>query len=308
MKKTLLLSAAIVAAFSAFAQDNVYLESDYYVIGSNVNGKSWSLAQEDCKFESKGGGIFEWNGEYLGTGFKINDGTWDNNDLNFGAGELLVLGENYYCVAAGSSGNIAFAESEGVSFSGLNNPKVVLNVANAPEEIIIVVTGEKTGVIKWYITGTFNDWKIDEDEAAIELEDLGGKKYEAKGVEFTEDTITEDGYNTFKISSTGWADQFGQGDSGIEFGAGVDEGVLDIVGGEGGACPFYGIGKYDVEWDGNSHYIKFTESAGDFVNEIVAANGQAVYYNLQGARVSEPTNGIFIQTLNGKSSKVLIRK
>ncbi len=306
MKKALLLSAAVVAAFSAFAQTD-YLNSDYYMIGSNVNGKSWSLAQEDCKFEAKGGGVFEWNGETLGTGFKINNGTWDNNDLNFGCGDLLVLGEPYYCVAAGSSGNISFAEDNGVAFASLKNPKVVLNVANAPDQITIVVTGEKDGVIKWYITGTFNNWAIGDDAAAIELTDLGNKKYEAKDVEFTSETVTEDGYNTFKISSTGWSTQYGQGDSGIEFGVGVDEGILDLVGGEGGACPIYYEGTYNVSWDGNTCTIAFTEASA--VNEVLeASNGKAEYYNLQGVRVAEPANGLYIQTLNGKATKVLIRK
>ena len=36
--------------------------------------------------------------------------------------------------------------------------------------------------------------------------------------------------------------------------------------------------------------------------------GEAVFYNLQGVRVNNPENGIFIKVVNGKSSKVLIRK
>lgn len=306
MKKTLLLSAAVVAAFSAFAQTD-YLSSDYYMIGSNVNNNSWTLAEPSCKFENKGAGIFEWNGEYLGTGFKINNGTWDNDEINFGSGDKLVLGEPYYAVAAGSSGNIEFAEEDGVAFAALKNPKVVLNVANAPEEITLIVTGEKDGVVKWYVTGTFNDWAIDSEDA-IELTDLGGKIYEAKGINFSVNADPELGCGTFKIASTGWGTQYGQGDSGIVFGAGIDEGVLDIIGGEGGACPIYYEEAMDLKWDGNTATIYFTEAGSDFVNEINAANGEAVYYNLQGARVANPENGLFIQSLNGKATKVLIRK
>ncbi len=306
MKKALLLSAALFATCTAFAQD--YLTADYYMIGSNVNGHVWALTEPDCKFENKGAGIFEWNGETLGTGFKINNGAWEDA-FNFGAGEKLTLGEPYYLVVAGSSGNIDFAEEDGVAFASLKNPKVVLDVTKAPEEVTITVTGEKDGVVKWYFTGTFNGWAINDEEAALALDDLGDKKYELKGVELSADTADENlGCNTFKIASTGWGEQFGQGDSGIEFGAGIDEGVLDVVGGEGGACPIYYEGKIDLTWDGTTHTISFTEANNDFVSEINAANGEAVYYNLQGARVANPENGLFIQTLNGKATKVLIRK
>ena len=317
MKKTLLLSAAVVAAFSAFAQTD-YLSSDYYVIGDNVNGLSWTLginddgtlneAAQSCKFENKGAGIFEWNGEFLGTGFKINNGTWKNDEINFGSGDKLVLGETYYAVAAGSSGNISFAESDGVNFATLKNPKIVLNVANAPEEITLLVTGEKEGVIKWYVSGTFNNWAINDAAEAVELTDLGGKIYEAKGINFSVNADPELGCGTFKIASTGFATQYGQGDSGIVFGAGIDEGELDEVFGEGGACPIYYEEAMDLKWDGNTNTITFTEAGSDFVNEINAANGEAVYYNLQGARVANPENGLFIQSLNGKATKVLIRK
>lgn len=307
MKKTLLLSAAIVASLSAFGQD--YLAADYYMIGSNVNGHSWAFTEADCKFENKGAGIFEWNGEYLGTGFKINNGAWEDA-FNFGAGQKLVLDEPYFLTVAGSSGNIDFAEKDGVAFAGLKNPKVVLDVTKAPDEVTIVVSGEMDGVIQWYFTGTFNDWSIAGDTAYV-LEDLGDKKYEVKGVNIF--PSEETGYAEFKITSTGWGEQFGayydnEEANGVVFGAGVDEGILDVVGGEGGGCQCYYDGTYDIKWDGNTHTISFTEAGGDLVNEISAANGKAVYYNLQGARVANPENGIFIQTLNGKSSKVLIRK
>lgn len=43
------------------------------------------------------------------------------------------------------------------------------------------------------------------------------------------------------------------------------------------------------------------------VNEIaVDANGAAVYYNLQGARVANPENGVYIRVINGKASKVVL--
>lgn len=46
---------------------------------------------------------------------------------------------------------------------------------------------------------------------------------------------------------------------------------------------------------------------GDGVESIGADNSEAVYYNLQGARVENPENGMFIRVQNGKSTKVAIK-
>lgn len=314
MKKFLLLSAVASTALCGFAQTD-YLNTNYYVIGSKVNnGGAWVCGQADAKFESKGGGVFEWNGTYLETGFKINDGTWDNDEVNFGtatSNELVVLGEELNLIANGGSNNIAFAERDGVKFTGLNNPKIVLNVAGAPDVITITVTGEPTGVEQWFFTGTFNDYTIDSnaEEKGFEpyiFTDLGNKKYELKNVEiFPSEDL---GFAQFKVVSTGWAEQYAAGDTDIEFGAGTDEGELVIVGGDGPGVNCYYDGKYDITWDGNTHIISFKEAEEGAVSEISAANGEAAYFNLQGVRVANPENGLFIQTLNGKATKVLIRK
>ena len=41
--------------------------------------------------------------------------------------------------------------------------------------------------------------------------------------------------------------------------------------------------------------------------EIDSANGEAEYFNLQGIRVDNPTNGIFIRRQGSKVEKVVIR-
>lgn len=305
MKKFLLLSAVALTATAAFAQTD-YLNSDYYVIGTNVNGQSWALAEESAKFEATATpGVFEWNGEELGTGFKVNNGTWDSDDFNFGsAGTDVVLGEAYYLGIGGSTGNMAFAPSaEGVEFSSLKNPKIVLDVTD-PENINIVVTGEESGLMKWYFTGNFNDWAIDDAENAIEMEQDGDV------CKATADIVADPelGYATFKVTKTGWALTYGSNDEAtVAFGAGVYEGTLDEVAGEAGACPFWEDGKWDITWNPETAYIVFSQGE-EAVSEIEAASSEAVYFNLQGVRVANPENGLFIQTVNGKATKVLIRK
>lgn len=49
-----------------------------------------------------------------------------------------------------------------------------------------------------------------------------------------------------------------------------------------------------------------TEGAGVDAIEADAANGEAVYYNLQGQRVANPENGLFIRLQDGKAVKVAL--
>lgn len=41
------------------------------------------------------------------------------------------------------------------------------------------------------------------------------------------------------------------------------------------------------------------------VDEINIENGETVYYNLQGVKVAEPANGVFVKVTNGKATKVI---
>ena len=60
----------------------------------------------------------------------------------------------------------------------------------------------------------------------------------------------------------------------------------------------------------NQQFAKFNYTtyaeAGGGVEGIVAADGEAVYFNLQGVKVANPDHGIFIKVQNGKSSKVAL--
>lgn len=57
--------------------------TEYYIIGG-FNG--WATADPNCQFSATStDGVYELN--YSGTltsGFKVNDGTWTNDNFNFG--------------------------------------------------------------------------------------------------------------------------------------------------------------------------------------------------------------------------------
>ena len=52
--------------------------------------------------------------------------------------------------------------------------------------------------------------------------------------------------------------------------------------------------------------IKYTEWESG-VNDITTAEGEAQYFNMQGVRVANPENGMFIRIQNGKAQKVVIK-
>jgi hypothetical protein len=73
-------------------------------------------------------------------------------------------------------------------------------------------------------------------------------------------------------------------------------------------------GTYDVEaviaiYSGNAqaYPISYTKSETTSVSDINVENGAVEYFNLQGVRVANPTNGIFVRRQGNKVSKVVIR-
>lgn len=235
--------------FSISGQTSDTPETDLYIIGNDVNGKSWELSSADGKMTYVGEGVYEWSGEMLGTGFKINDGTWSNDRFNFGSNDTpLVLGQAYTVSIQG--GNIAFD-----GMTEVREPKVTFNL----NTLTVIVEGQGSGETEWFIAGTFNDWKFDH-----KLTEVSEGIYECKGVVF-------DGAagNEFKITTTGW---------GTQYGSYSDEAVttenlsreLDEVNSSEYACPITLSGTYDVTWNLPKATVSFTPAGSGFGDEEYA--------------------------------------
>ena len=69
----------------------------------------------------------------------------------------------------------------------------------------------------------------------------------------------------------------------------------------------YFVGKYDVTWNPETAEISFVEVTEDAVEEIGVDNGEATYFTLQGVKVMEPANGLYIKVVNGKANKVIVK-
>lgn len=283
MKKLLLAAAMVAGAMSMSAQ-----EVDIYLVGSNINGgKSWECGLPEGKMTYVGEGIYEWDGEVLGTGFKLNDGTWSNPTYNLGTSDICVLGEELFLVESG--GDIGFGDD----FSRVENAHVIFNDNNKS----IIVTGTPAGKPSWYITGDFCDYTLGDDQ---EMTEVGEKVYEKKDLQL-------DNVGYFKVSTTGWAKKYGSYDEELVFGFDIFDHELEEVFGDTGNVAYYMTGTFDVRWDLNNQYITFSEPGENFVEAVEAAENEAQYFNLQGVRVANPEKGLFISVKNGKATKVVIR-
>ena len=287
MKKFLLCAAALFAATTAFA--------DYYVIGSNVNGKSWALAQPDALFEDQGNGIYRWEGEVLGTGFKINDGTWSNDAYNIGGnGATIEAGVPYAYGTGSSSSDIGLYE-----VTVVNKPVIVLD-ENAKT---ITLTGEFEGEIQWFLTGINGVWEANPEKGTL-MEPTDDYIFVAKNVS------VEVAEGEVKVSSTGWAKKYGTNDpdnvvvDADHFNQAI---ALDEVFGEAGNIPYVlEPGNYDFTFNSDEKTLTVAPSAGSGVAGIEVESAPAVYYNLQGIRVANPQNGIFVKVSGKKAVKVVL--
>ncbi len=144
MKKFYLL---LVAMFVAIAANAV----DFYLIGG-FNG--WATKQASCKFTDQGDGtyVLHYNGT-LTSGFKINDGSWSNDNYNFGGSAKLKIGVLYNLTVGGSSGNITMDDN-------IDNPVLTFN----PTAKTLLIEGESVAAEYSYsvhgsaFTGNESNW------------------------------------------------------------------------------------------------------------------------------------------------------
>lgn len=260
--------------------------ADWYLIGA-FNG--WSSLDESAKFTDNGDGTFYLEMDELINQFKINDGTWDHQ---FGAGSgKLELGTPYTLSTDGSSGNITF-----LNMDAITDVKMTLDTNNNT----LLVTGTEKKVEKeWYICGIGGVYEVWGDDTykftATETEGI----YELKNLEILAGTVN------FKISTANWAEQYGAADSSASIQYGNFSAVLGEVS-NGGDVPIGLTGNWDVTWDYNNLTISFAVASG--VETIEADSDEAIeYFNLQGVRVENPANGLYIARQGNKVAKVLVK-
>lgn len=298
MKKILLFAAAASMAMSASA--------DFFVVGASIdNQTSWYSGGTDTDpnyevpghMKDMGNGIWKWEGKQLGTGFKLNNGTWDDATNMGSNGSALEEGSTYELGVGGSTGNIALWGADEVL-----NPVVTLDFSN-PTAPTITVEGEWVyAETTWFLAGFNGVWEVNNKDAACcfqatDEEDV----FEIKGFEIT----VEEGEG--KISSTGWAEEWGTMDTEAVY---IDNDnlsqELEEVFGEAGNFPYVLTpAKYDVTWDYNTKTLTFVKEGTGAVEGLAADEVEYTYYNMQGVKVANPVNGIFVKVAGKKAAKVV---
>ncbi len=126
MKKFTLALATLALSVASMSA------ADYYLIGGFNN---WTTSDHAAKFNKTAqAGVYELKYEgTLTSGFKVNDGTWFNDNINFGSnGSNLVVGEPYAYAVGGTTGNIEMS-------GNVANPTVTLNINDGT----LLVQGEQ---------------------------------------------------------------------------------------------------------------------------------------------------------------------
>lgn len=280
MKKLHTILMALAVAISASA-------ADYYLIGG-FNG--WTLKDASAKFTDKGDGTYVL--DYAGTltpDFKINDGTWNNPDANFGGSTKLELGVEYPLVVSATSGNIKMD-------GNVPNPHIVFN----PTAKTLLITGQQQAITLAYgIHGQIFDGL---EWATTAMTESNGKW------SLTADVLPGEFGIKAMDSATGnqvsWISGVPEVE-GVSPVLSVDHlGKAQAATEEGGANWVSTLeGNYTFTFDPAALTLTVTANAG--IGSI-ATSAPVTYYNLQGIAVENPTSGLYIRVQGGKSTKVAL--
>ncbi|MCH5234545.1 MAG: hypothetical protein J1E16_04565 [Muribaculaceae bacterium] len=267
-----------------------------YIVGKNINGEEdWDKGEEMTYAD----GVYTWSGDVLGSGFKINNGTWAA-EYNIGAASdaSLELGKAFPVVAAEDSGNINFD-----GFDAVEDVTVVYD----PKAMTVTVTGDAVVApepenIVLYVRGSMNEWgTTDEMEQDPQNENIYTYSFAnlAAGAEF-------------KIADADWG-KYNYGGTAMEVYS-DKPGVQTLVynGGNLKVSNWAEVGAMELTF--NLETLELTVVGPDQpkaptvgVNSINAAEGEVEYYNLQGVKVANPDKGIYIIRQGNTTKKAVIR-
>lgn len=265
---------------------------DYYLIGGFQKPDAWTLKDPACLFEAQGDGtyVLDYEGQ-LTSGFKINDGTW-GDAANFGSnGTKLALGTPYNYGVGSSTSDISL--EEGV----VDNPHLVLDTNNGT----LTITGQQAEVkITYDLWGNLPDQA--EAWSSTTLTNVEGDVWVAKDVNVTAQSdfgIREltNGSQSNWIWATGANEISSVGTFACGIQAEAPNGINFTI------AP----GKWTLSFNAATMELVVTSGTGAVEGIEVEENVAPVYYNLQGVRVAEPTNGLYIVVRGDKVAKELVK-
>ena len=254
---------------------------NYYLVGG-FNG--WALEDAALKFTAQADGtyVLDYNGT-LTSEFKINDGTW-NDDSNYGSnGSQLVVGELYALGWGEGCGNITMA-------SNVENAHLVFD----PTAKTLLITGSTSEAKTAY--DLWGDWNGTGAWSAVVLTEEDGK-WSASQVEAA--ATIGFGIRVLDASTGTQTDWISAAGDGVI----SDSGVFDVT--VEGTNFTLAPGVWSMTFDPEAMTLSVVGTTA--VAEVEVAEGEAAYYTLQGVKVANPENGIYVKVVDGKASKVVVK-
>lgn len=216
--------------------------------------------------------------------------------------EVKSEGGNNFTLAV--SGNFTFVyDQEGGTLTVTSNGDITVPTVEVPDDLYIVGNIGNDPEAQWSISDPL-------------LMNKAGDVFTAKNVEFAAAAEQQLAFFTFiTVPGTDWgsvnqADRFGAESDGARIAIGTSSKVVAYqanINASGALSWSVAPGIYDVSVDFNAMTVTLTLPAG--VNDIESEdNSTAVYYNLQGIEVAEPTAGLYIEVRGSSVRKVQILK
>lgn len=303
MKKIYALAAVAFMAMAANAQNGAPL----YITGASFEPE-WS-AMEPKEFTwDAASSTYVYEGENL-TSFCIStvkgtaeDTAWDEfNAARMQANTIDKNGE-WVNLEAGT-GNIL------APYPTVAPKKGKVEVKGDLSQIKVTMESEKTS-FDVYLRGDMNGWLNDADDATKAMWKLTAENENTYYINFAEGQAIAPG-ESFKIADGDWAY--------VNFGDGADM-ELDVP----YALNYNGQGNCTLAAECTGSVVlvlgenlmdpaEVTFSNDEYIPEsgvngiAVEENGVATYFNLQGVRVNDAQNGLYIVVKNGKAQKVLVK-
>ncbi len=277
----------------SFTRQGQQQEITYYLIGAGVNGNSWALKDESAKFTKTETGVYTVSVNSLMSAFKINDGTWENPNNNIGSnGSHIQLNQPYQYSTGATSGNITFED-----FTELTNATVTLNTNT--QTILIAGTPVVTEK-EWYVVGINDPEMLFHSEYKMAKTDTE-EVFELKNVAIA-------GEGSFKIATLNWGEQYG-------FGEDITTTISDdnlsttlAVVSIDASVPYDLNGTYDITWNYTNKVVTFVKiDQGGIETVDFNENAPVEYFTIQGVRVNNPTEGIYICRRGAKVEKIIIK-
>lgn len=218
----------------------------------------------------------ELNGKFK---FRAN-GAWG---INFGPADDTMITEDGSLPVVNGGRDFSVSDAKNVTF--------ILDT----KALTLYTKFNSTKATKFSVRGLLSDWAWDAAACFYETEVAGVYSMTLPSIKAG---------TSFKIADSSWSAQFTSEKADMVAG----ETYSLVVNDEASKNMAFGASyeNLTLTLDTNNNTLKAT-TPGTGISEITTGNSEAVYFNLQGAKVEKDTKGVLIRISAGKAEKVIVK-